>query len=107
MLASVLELDARAGDEIPDGLGDEHLPGIGRSRDAGGDVYGDPTEFVADPLALAGVDARPDLKTELRDSVLDRASASDSTSGAIERGHESVAGGVDFNAAEALELTPD
>src|SRR5688572_11624250 len=61
VLTSVGELQARPDDEIPDGPGHQDLARAGLRRDAGADVYGDPSDVSVSDLALAGVQARPDL----------------------------------------------
>ena len=66
-----------------------------------------PAMSVAAHLDLAGVDADPHLDAERPDGVDDRLGAVDRDAGAGERRDESVAGGVDFATAEALEFVAD
>src|SRR5918994_2466396 len=63
--ATVLEVDARAGGEIPDDTGDEHLARPGLGSDPRADVNGDALDGAGHELHLPGVDARPDLEAEL------------------------------------------
>jgi hypothetical protein len=65
VLATVLELETGAGDEILHGSGDEHFARSRRSRDTGSDVNCDARDLLADDLALAGMDAGPDFESEL------------------------------------------
>jgi hypothetical protein len=66
VLAAVLEAQPGADDEVLDRARHEHLAGRGRLFDACGDVHADAAQVVAEDLALAGVDADPELDAELR-----------------------------------------
>src|SRR5437868_13979881 len=102
--ATVLERDARPGDEVLHGLRDEDLPGLRAGGDAGRDMDGDPAELRLDALALARVDSCPDLDAELGGARLNRLRAPDRARGTVERRHESVAGAVDLLPAESHAL---
>src|SRR5262245_14271633 len=106
MLAALLEHDARAGDEILHGLGDEHLAGACEARHAGTRRHRDPTQLSLDPLALAGVEPGTDLQPERANCLPDRQRALDRAAGAVERREEAVAGGVELLAAEPRQLGP-
>src|SRR4051794_16768905 len=61
--AAVLEADARPGDEVPNGAGDEHLARTRERPDPRRDVHGDPADVVVDDLDFAGVESDPHLET--------------------------------------------
>jgi hypothetical protein len=65
--ASIVEADLRSGDEVADGLRDEHLARSGMRRDPGADVDGEPGDLALVELALADVDSdrasRPSVRT--------------------------------------------
>jgi hypothetical protein len=54
-LAAVVEVEPGADDEVDDGLGDQHLAGLGQRGDARDDVHRQAAEILASHLALAGV----------------------------------------------------
>ena len=60
-------MEARPGDEVFDGGGDEGLVRLGLGGDAGADVDCDARDLVAVDLAFAGVEAGADLESELMD----------------------------------------
>ena len=62
--AAVFELEARAGDEVPDGARSEHLACARQRRHAGARVDGDAADFRTGELELAGVQAEPDLQAQ-------------------------------------------
>ncbi len=82
-------------------------PGPARAEHARADVHGDAREVVTAPLALTGVKARADAKTEIGDAGDDRLRAPDRTDGPVERGEEAVAGVGHLAATEPSQLTPD
>src|SRR6266540_3187475 len=107
LLASLLELDPRPGDEVSHRRGDEHLPG-GRSRGhARADVDCDAADLVAEELTLPGVHPAADLETEVANCFGDRLRTHDRARRAVECGEESVAGVVDLAAPEPVELATD
>src|SRR4029453_3557740 len=62
--STVLELDARPGDEILDGLRDEHFARSGGRGDASACVDGDSADLPLHQLALPGVQASADFDAE-------------------------------------------
>jgi hypothetical protein len=64
VLAALLELDPRAGDEILDRARDEHLSRARERGHARTRVDRDSFQLLADELALAGVETRPDLQAQ-------------------------------------------
>jgi hypothetical protein len=105
--AAVLEVQVRAGDEILDRGGDEHLAGPGERGDASTDVDGEPGDLVACELALAGVQPGSHLEAELGDGGPDRRGAADGADRPVEAGEEAVAGRIHLNPAEARKLPAD
>ena len=106
VLATRLERQPGAGHQVPDGAGRQHLARAGQRRDPLPDVDGDPADVVADQLALAGVQARPDLQPERPDRLDDRARTADRPGRPVERRQEAVAGRLDLAAPEAGQLLP-
>src|SRR5919201_3168968 len=92
VLAAVLEVDPRAGDEVLDGARDEHLAGLGKRRHARADVHGDAADLAVDELALTRVQPCADVQVERADAVADRARAADRPRRSVERREEAVAG---------------
>src|ERR1700687_5688079 len=82
MRASVLERQAEARHEIPDGPRHQHLTGTRKGCDPGADVDGQTTDVVAGELDLARVDARPSLKPQRPDGVRPGECAADGPGGA-------------------------
>jgi multidrug efflux pump subunit AcrB len=72
MAAVVVEAQARTGDQVAHGSGDEHLAGAGEAHHARADVDCNTTDFVADLFALAGVQAGPHVEAERAHHVADR-----------------------------------
>ena len=69
--AAVGEAELRASDEVFDGVGDEHLVGLGLGLHASGDVHCDSADIVSDELALPGVEAGADLDAERSHALAD------------------------------------
>src|SRR2546428_2532065 len=86
--ATIHEAQARAGDQVLDGTGDENLAGA--RRYSGADVNGDTPHVVAHQLALAGVQPGSDLYPQRADAVADGAGTMDRPRGAVESGKEAV-----------------
>src|SRR5215218_3034426 len=70
--SALLELDARARDEVLDGLRDQHLPRPRQRSDARARVDREAAHLVAVELAFAGVDARADLEPTVRNRIANR-----------------------------------
>ena len=106
-LATVLEGNARAGDEVFDGSRHEHLARAGGGSDSRSGVDGDSRRLPGDDFALAGVDTDANLEAELVNELDDGASAADRPSRSVEAREEPVARRVDLAAAEQSELLSD
>jgi len=65
---------------------------------------GQSPEVVTADLTFACVESSPDLEPELAGGLGDGLSAADGSSWTVERGHESVAGGIDLPPSEPPEL---
>jgi flavin reductase (DIM6/NTAB) family NADH-FMN oxidoreductase RutF len=72
VLATFLELDAGARNDVLDRARDEHFSGTGHRDDPGREVNRDAAEAVVGALDLAGVDAGPHLDAEPADGGHDR-----------------------------------
>jgi len=101
---SILEREARSGDQIPDRARNQHFAGVGEGRHASGDVDGDPSHVGSDELDLTRVASGPDRETEITHGAADRTSAPDSAGGSIERRQEPVTGRVDPSAPIEVDL---
>src|SRR5437879_1127065 len=70
--AAVNEAQARTRGEILDGLGDEHLAGVGECGDASAGNNRDARKFFSHDFALARMDSSPDGEVEFFGSAHDR-----------------------------------
>ena len=104
VLAGVLERETGAGDKVFDRGGDQHLGRTGHRADASPDVDGDTLDAFIGELDLAGVDARADLQAELSKRGADRKGAAHGSRRTVERRQETVAGGIDLDPFEPVEL---
>src|SRR6476661_6844650 len=107
MEATIVELDARTGDEVAYGARDEHRAGCRERRHPGPDVDRQPSQLALHHFALAGVNAGPNLDAEISHSRDDRRRAPDGPSWPVERGQEPVAGDVDLSPAEPGQFGTD
>src|ERR671915_2352675 len=92
---AVLQVDAGAGDQVPDGSRDQHLAGPGGGHDPGAEVDGDPADVVVAQLELPGVDPGPDLDAGLAQLPAQPEGAADAPAGPVEDGQDPVAGPLD------------
>src|SRR5262249_51138591 len=106
VLAALLDLDAGARHEIPDGARDQHLSRPGVRRHARADVHSDAGDGVAAHLALARVQPGTDLEAQGPHRVPDGAGTANRARGAVEGGQKAVAGGSHLGSAPAPELAP-
>src|SRR5687768_7186846 len=95
VLAAVLEAQAGPRHEVGHGGRDADLAGARGSGHPGADVHGDPADVVADQLALAGVQPRPDLQAETGDRLADGGGPLDRARGPVEGGERTVARRLD------------
>src|SRR5205807_6060372 len=92
VLASVLELDLRADDQVLDGVRDQELARTRRAEDPRRDVHRDTADVVAHHLDLAGMQAGSKVEIELGPGdVAHRGRAADRARRAIERGQQPIA----------------
>src|SRR5262249_27548203 len=100
VFAAVLELDARAHDEILDRRGNQNLAWAAQRRHPGGDMDGEPAEILAANLALSGVEPAPKPDPERPGGLDNLLGAANRPGRTVEGGHEAVPGGVDLLAPE-------
>ena len=62
------------------------------------------SEIIASNFTFARVQPHPEIDTQLARGLTDGLSAPDGASGAVERGHEPVTGGIDLPPTESAEL---
>src|SRR5882724_10673050 len=98
--ATIHEAQARAGDQILHGAGDEDLAGRGARRHPSPDVDGNAPHIVAHQLALARVQPGPDLDPERADAFANGAGAADRARRSVKRREEAVAYRLHFATAE-------
>src|SRR5205807_8938792 len=101
------EHDPGTGDEVANGAGDEHLPRAGRRRDPRAGVHGDAADLLLKQLALAGVQTRADVDSELAHPVADRKRGAHRPRGTVEAREEPVARRIDLASAKPLQLATD
>src|SRR5439155_1308530 len=106
-LATVVELEARAGDQITDSAGDKDLSGLGLGRHPRPDVDSDASHRVPSELDLTRVQTGPHLEAQRSDRVADRTRAADRPRGPVEDREDAVAGSVDLPSMEPLQLSAD
>jgi predicted small metal-binding protein len=66
---------------------------------------GDPAKLLADPLALACVNACPNRQADLVHTLDDRRSRANGLSGRVERRQEPIARGIELDPGETLQLS--
>src|SRR5918911_957838 len=89
MLATVLEVDSRSGDEVAHGRGDEDLARPRKRRDARAGVDGDAGDLVAEQLAFARVEPGANVDPELAHRIANTDRASNRARRTVERREES------------------
>ena len=107
MLAPIFERDLGACNEILDGARSEHLARRSDRGDARPDDDGEASRLTVDDLALAGVQARPDVESEFGNCCNDRGGAAHRTRRPVEAREEAVTSRVDLASTKADELLPD
>jgi hypothetical protein len=100
---AILELEASAGNEIPEYAGDQDLPWPCGCHGPGRDMDRDPGELGTEHLGLADVQSGADLDPELAHAVADGGSTANPLGRFGERGEEPIAGRVKLPPAEALQ----
>ena len=98
------ELNARTGNQVPDGARDQHFVGPGSGCYSRSDMHGDPADIVSDEFALAGVQPATDLKAQGAELLTHGTGASYRPSGTIEGGEHAVACPIHLATAERAQL---
>jgi len=95
--SSIPELNPGAGHQVLHGAGDQNLSRGGDGCHPGGGVDGDAADTMSalPQLDLPGVQSGADVARERTDRFLDRPGGTDSAPRSIERGQDSVSGGLD------------
>ena len=62
------EHDTRAGDQVLDGLRDQHLPGLGEIGNPRRDMHREPFDAPGDQFAFAGMDADAPVRRKWREN---------------------------------------
>src|SRR5262245_17802008 len=107
VLAPVLELDPRAGDEVLHRARRQHLTGLGKGRDTRPGRNDDPGHLSLMQLALARVHARAQLQPERFNAGEARLSTPDRAGRPVEGREEAVTCRVALDSAVAGELPPN
>ena len=97
------ELEQIVVEQAQRGTGDEHLAAVGELADARGDVHGHPGQAVAQQLALAGVNAGPQLDAEAGSGNAQLLGAAHRRCGRVERDQEAVAAVGEHAAAGGVD----
>jgi hypothetical protein len=92
------------GDQVLDRPRADDLARPGLAEDAGGDMDRDPADVVAQQLALAGVQAHPDLQLQVPQPGPDGVGRPDGPGRAVEGVQEPVPGCLDLPAPEPGQL---
>src|SRR5437773_10089147 len=105
--AAVLEGDLRPSHQVLTCAGDQHLARSRFCGDARTHVNRDPADLAVNELALTRVEASTHLKTELANTVADRAGGMDRARRPVKTGEKTVVGRFDLLAPESLDLPPN
>jgi hypothetical protein len=105
--AAILEAKAGPGDEFAQGARNEDLARAGEVGDLRADRYRDPGDLAVVQLALAGVKTGAHPEADRLDRIASGGRRLDRPSRPVEGGEEPVAGGVELEAADSAQLTPD
>ena len=107
MHAAVGEGEPGAARELGGRARDQDVAATPQRHDPRAHHDGDPAELLPDVLALAEVDARPDLDPQLAHRLGRLACARDRRGGLLEAREEAVPGGVVLRAAEPFDRAPN
>ncbi len=107
MSAAIDEADTRAGDEVFDSAGYQHLTGLGGRSYTRSDVQSDSADLGARHFDLPSMQTSADLDTELVPSFNNIQSTANRASRSIEGGEESITGGINLVASISSELSPN
>jgi hypothetical protein len=107
MTAAISKAQAGTRHQVLNRARHKHLACTGQCRHARADVHGNAADVIADRFALAGMQPGANLNAERPDFVGDGASAAHAACRTVESGQNTVAGPLDFMAAEAGEGAPD
>lgn len=94
LLAPILELDARACDQVLDSARHEDFAGLSQGRDAGTDRDGNVNGLAVADLQLAGMETSPDLEADGPQRLAKGGRRLDAARGSIEGREEPVTGRV-------------
>src|SRR5262245_6964947 len=104
VLASIVELEPRTGDEILHRARHEDLVGLGERGDTLADVHRHASDVVAAKLELARVQSHTDVDPEAAGRSDNGVPAPDRARWSVERRQNPVAGRLHLTAAEHREL---
>src|SRR5207248_10552483 len=107
VLAAIVQPDAGAGDEIPDGSRDENFARLREGCNSRPDMDRNAADLVLHEFALPCMKPRADLEAELANAVPNRIRAPNSPCLPDECREQSVAGRLHFPSAEGPQLRPD
>ena len=106
VVATLVKLDAGAGDEVLHGLGHENLPAIRKRCNPRAGVNSDPSDLATKEFALARVYAPAHFEADSARVRRNCERTADRTRRAVESREEAVTGGVNFTSAPAGQLPP-
>jgi hypothetical protein len=96
---TVVKPDVRTHDQVPHRLRHEYLATGRLAHDSGGQVRGHPADIAVSQLDLSGVHSYADGEPMGSEVVAERGREPDAASGPVERGEQTVAGGLHVPAA--------
>src|SRR5262249_14901685 len=105
VFSSILESDARSGDEVHHRPGRQPLPRLRARADALADVDRQPPDVVTHRLDFARVEPDAHFQAQLAGAVPNGEPAANRTRGPVERREDPVAHRLDLVSAEARELS--
>ena len=106
VFAPVGEINSGADHQVLDGAGDQYFSCRRLCPDPRRYVDRKPAEVIAADLAFPGVEAGAKAQSETLGGLPDRPCAANRPCGPVERGHETVAGGLDLIATKTAKLFP-
>lgn len=104
VFATIVELDARANDEVLHCGRNDDLSSTSDGPDACRNMYSQPTKIITAYFAFPSVESCTQLHTELRRGGDDGAGATNCSTWAIKGGDKAVSSRLDLLATESLKL---
>src|SRR5690606_9134388 len=101
MCPEVFEVDARSGDQIPNGPRNQHIACAGKGGDARSNMYGNAMHIVVYEFDLSGMNANADRNAEVLQCACHRERAMNCARRSVKGRKKSIAETFHFSAPEA------